>query len=142
MKRLLPILMLGLAGCALDSPVRTKMASMDPYAAQVLKERRDEAARPTARTRYFDAHPSLDPKIKFAMQHGSYLVGMDQEQVYLSLGPATTINHTFDGKLKHDQWIYHTKRTFLYFDEGLLTSWRIEDPLEQSFQRIANDQNK
>lgn len=64
----------------------------------------------------------LPPQIEKAILDRKVQIGMTDEQVKLSWGNPRTINRTVMVNHVSEQWVYGS--TYLYFDNGVLTSWQ------------------
>nr|MBI3613606.1 hypothetical protein [Nitrospirota bacterium] len=82
-----------------------------------------------------DKYPSYPDSIKRAIDDSYLLTGMDQEQVYLVLGPAMC-KKTVQRKGKQvEVWLYPpggrepclTAKHRVYFNQGLVTEWEVKD---------------
>jgi len=76
------------------------------------------------RRNFVERHPGLSPRIEEALLQGRVLVGMTSTMVEASWGEATDINRTITADQTREQWIYGSAgdRTYLYFDDGVLTT--------------------
>lgn len=64
-----------------------------------------------------------DEKIQLAIIEHQVILGMTKEAVILSWGNPKDINKTVGSWGVHEQWVY-TNGKYLYFENGLLTSWQ------------------
>lgn len=80
-------------------------------------------------------HPEWKEEIKQAILEGTVLIGMTEEQVKVNWGKPDKINTTVSYLRKHEQWIYGYRKSYgdtsywvpkeyLYFDNGILTSFQ------------------
>jgi hypothetical protein len=60
-------------------------------------------------------------KIWSAIERGAVLLGMNEEQVLMSLGAPDNVNATRVAGTAHEQWVYGSYR-FVYFESGLVTA--------------------
>ncbi|MDE3018493.1 MAG: hypothetical protein KGO52_11800 [Nitrospirota bacterium] len=85
-----------------------------------------------------DKYPAYSDNIKRAIGESYLLIGMDQEQVYLTLGPAmckTQVQRK--GKLV-EVWLYPpggrdpcvTAKHRVYFDRGRVTEWEAKQAVK------------
>ena len=112
---------------------------MDPNAAKTLQSNREKAHRPANLDQYLQANTNLNSKVRFSMEHGSYVAGMSPEQVRLSIGPPDSINKSGGINGNREQWVYPGRKTYLYFEEGLLTTWQVSDQLESSYHDLMRE---
>ncbi len=56
--------------------------------------------------------------------YGMIWLGMTDEMARLSKGSPTKINRTVGSWGVHEQWVYDNQDTYLYFENGILTSWQ------------------
>lgn len=75
--------------------------------------------------KFFSENPKITYKwpIKVwnAIEDRKVFVGMTADQARMSWGEPKDINKTDTGRVKHEQWVYSTKR-YLYFENGKLTA--------------------
>ena len=89
------------------------------------------------RQEYIKTHPELSLEIRNAINGGKILIGMNQEQVIISIGRPQKISRTTMSTGIHEQWIYagmiclstrdnYTERnySYVYFESGIVTSWQ------------------
>jgi hypothetical protein len=55
---------------------------------------------------------------------GKIVLGMPKEQARFSWGEPDDINRTVGSWGVHEQWVYSDTGTYLYFENGILTSWQ------------------
>ena len=65
----------------------------------------------------------FDKKTQEAITGHKVILGMTKEAVILSWGEPKDIHKTVGSWGVHEQWVYGS-RTFLYFEDGKLTSWQ------------------
>ena len=78
---------------------------------------------------YFEQNPRLSKDIKNAILNRGIRLGMTKEQVLLSWENSyyrlIKINKTGGPWGVHEQWIYNSYNgPYLYFENGILTSWQ------------------
>ena len=56
--------------------------------------------------------------------YGMIWLGMTEEMARLSKGSPTKINRTVGSWGVHEQWVYDFEDMYLYFENGILTSWQ------------------
>jgi hypothetical protein len=56
--------------------------------------------------------------------NGQYWIGMTDEMARVSLGAPNDINKTVGSWGVHEQWIYRADDIYLYFENGILTSYQ------------------
>ena len=101
-----------------------------PYAQFLAPEvQRHLAAK--RRAWYVQVNSNLPPVIRDAILRGTIQVGMTAEQVQASWGWPLRVNRTVAQMHSCEQWIYrevpqslHSRNTYLYFDNGVLTGWQ------------------
>ena len=73
-----------------------------------------------------EAHPSWTARDCQRITEGLIWLGMSAEQARLSWGSPTTINRSVGSWGVHEQWVYRYKYSadYLYFQNGVLTSWQ------------------
>jgi len=59
-----------------------------------------------------------------AVAAGSVLLGMTAEMARSARGEPSDINRTVGSWGVHEQWVYSDTGTYLYFENGILTSWQ------------------
>jgi hypothetical protein len=59
-----------------------------------------------------------------AVAAGSVLLGMTPEMARNARGEPSDINRTVGSWGVHEQWVYSDTGTYLYFENGILTSWQ------------------
>ena len=97
---------------------KQRAAEMDAeYKATKLQEK-------AAREDYVSAHPALAPHIIEAILKEQIIRGMSQEDVKVSWGAPERTNRTVGAWGVHEQWVYKSTTYFLYFENGILTSWQ------------------
>lgn len=70
-------------------------------------------------------YKEASPEIRSAMAKKRHLViGMSEEQVIESMGRPREINRTVSDYCVREQWVYGDFGPYLYFDDGVLTSWQ------------------
>lgn len=100
-----------------------------------LKDRLERKSLLGARRRnwYVANTPSLPVRIRETILEGSLVLGMTEEQVLASWGWPRDTNRTVAAFGTMEQWVYGyyiaerngvTYTHFLYFNDGLLTSWQ------------------
>ena len=55
---------------------------------------------------------------------GIIWLGMKDEMARISKGSPTKINRTVGSWGVHEQWVYDSQNLYLYFENGILTSWQ------------------
>ena len=55
---------------------------------------------------------------------GKYWLGMTRDMARESLGRPSDINRTVNAFGTREQWVYRRYDLYLYFDDGVLTSWQ------------------
>lgn len=88
------------------------------------------------REEYLKNHPSISQEMRYAINNGNLLIGMDQEQVIASRGNPLRINKTTTQYGVNEQWImYDTvpswdlkakEYKYIYFENGKLIGWQSE----------------
>lgn len=76
---------------------------------------------------YVAAQPELLAKTKEYILAGTVHRGMTKEQILAGKGNPTRINRSVGSWGIHEQWIYGryiNNRIYLYFENGILTSWQ------------------
>jgi outer membrane protein assembly factor BamE (lipoprotein component of BamABCDE complex) len=78
--------------------------------------------------KYIDANPGLSPAMKDAILNKGLVLGMNQEQVRISMGSPKKTTKTTTMRGTFEQWIYGndlrpSSWKYLSFQSGLLTSW-------------------
>ncbi len=78
------------------------------------------------RQEYVKNHQNLSKRIKNCILKGEIRLGMTKEQVEVSWGKPRDINKSVGSWGVHEQWIYRkfSHSTYLYFENGILTSWQ------------------
>ena len=79
------------------------------------------------RQEFVDRHQSISQRFKNAILNAKIILGMNREMVSASWGEPGDINKSVGSYGVHEQWIYGdytTERYFLYFENGVLTSWQ------------------
>ena len=71
---------------------------------------------------YVYDHPDLKQRIKDLILNGKISLGMTTKEVEASWGPDHRTNRSVGSWGVHEQWIY-LDRYYLYFENGVLTSW-------------------
>lgn len=95
----------------------SQMESIDHAFSGAKIKRRQEA---------IAAHPEWPTDVKEAVKTGNVFAGMNAEQVIASWGEPSRRNVT-GGMYGHsEQWVYGpgVDATYLYFEEGRLTTWQ------------------
>lgn len=69
-------------------------------------------------------YPNWPNKILNNISQKKVLLGMNTDQVIASWGEPQKINETVTRYGKHEQWIYEYQNQYLYFDNGILTSFQ------------------
>lgn len=85
-----------------------------------------------------DKYPSYPDSIKRAIDQEYLLVGMDQEQVYLTLGPAMCKKQVQRKDKQVEVWLYPpggrepclTAKHRVYFDQGRVTDWEVKQEVK------------
>lgn len=100
----------------------------------------DQALR-AGRTQYLQTHPELAATVKDNIAAGRVVIGMTKEQAQASWGEPFEVNTTHVPGANDEQWVYrekfiyddagtlHPKRCYLYFRNGVMTSWQAVDVL-------------
>jgi len=73
------------------------------------------------------AKMNLNPARAEIVKAGKIRTGMTKDEVRLSWGPPYTVNRTVTTGSTHEQWVYgdeYNSKTYLYFDDGVLTAWQ------------------
>ncbi len=95
-----------------------------------------EKDRQMLREAYVRDHPNLDSETKSAILNGKIFIGMTADQVRASWGAAHDVNRTVGSWGIHEQWVYGYNKYYgsgfigfvathyLYFEDGILTSWQ------------------
>lgn len=73
---------------------------------------------------YVRQHPNLKPEIAATIIEGGWRRGMTREEVVASIGRPNDINTSVGSWGKHEQWVYGKSSFYLYFENGILTSWQ------------------
>ncbi len=82
------------------------------------------------RENYVAEHADLDEGTINAILGGIFFRGMKSEEVRASLGDPLSINRSVGEWGVHEQWVYGstnpyiTARSYLYFENGILTSYQ------------------
>lgn len=61
------------------------------------------------------------------IKSGNITIGMTKNEVRLSWGGPYSVNRTVTTGSSHEQWVYgdeYNSKTYLYFDDGILTAWQ------------------
>lgn len=78
----------------------------------------------------FQRRPQWDEDVREAIVNEQIQLGMTASQVRLSWGNPSDVNRTVSAHGTHEQWVYgrfttySTPHHYLYFDDGVLTSWQ------------------
>lgn len=100
------------------------------------------------RQTYLDEHPELPRVIARAIAQGNFLIGMSTDEVRASLGEPQSILPSDEQSLHDYQWIYNyvdirvsgsnlaasSRRVYLNFSKGYLTSWGLYFPTAENLQ--------
>jgi hypothetical protein len=86
----------------------------DTLAAAVEKRRSD----------YIESHPGLSESTRNAVKKGLVQVGLLPEEIEASWGPPSRKNISDGAYGRREQWVYGDS-TYVYFDDGKVTSWSI-----------------
>ena len=78
---------------------------------------------------YLEEYPDVDPVIRECILSNKIQLGMNKKQVIASWGKPRDINKSVGSWGVHEQWIYGEYGTiykvyYLYFENGILTSWQ------------------
>ena len=78
------------------------------------------------RSNFINNNSSIPSKYKNAITNGQIMLGMTKEMTIASWGQPNDINRTVTIYGTSEQWVYEGlySRTYLYFDENVLTSWQ------------------
>jgi len=83
------------------------------------------------RQQYVIANPRLPDQIANCILAGKIVIGMTKQQVRASSGNPTRINRSVSSWGVHEQWVYkyetwddYPTYSYLYFKNGMLTSWQ------------------
>lgn len=94
-----------------------------------LKRKADVASQQAERNylstpagKLWQKHKDWDRQVCQAIVNHKILVGMTPDQVRTAWGRPERINRTVIPGRVSEQWVYGT--TYLYFDDGILTSWQ------------------
>lgn len=60
----------------------------------------------------------------YRLMRGEYWIGMSKDMARRSLGSPDKINSSTGSYGTHDQWVYNEKGVYLYFEDGVLTSYQ------------------
>lgn len=71
-----------------------------------------------------EKHPDWDEEICRLILQGKIRLGMTKEQVIASWGKPERVNRSVGTWGIHEQWVYGTFGPYLYFENGILTSWQ------------------
>ena len=94
------------AGCASTFPGPSKAEKLQKY-----------------REAYFEKWGKVvNPDVARCIWAGKVKLGMRTDEVIASWGYPEDIHRTVGSWGVHEQWVYG--RTYLYFEDGLLTSWQ------------------
>lgn len=106
------------ADCLEDFDTLEKAVLYDHQLRGELKQKRREW--------YCSVHPELPAFTAECIRSNRFCVGMNQEQVHASIGRPADVNRTVTAYAVHEQWIYERAegRCYLYFDDGVMTSWQ------------------
>jgi hypothetical protein len=74
------------------------------------------------RKSFLEAHPEASERVKQAIASGTLVFTMSPEEARASWGAPDHVNRTVTMNGTHEQWIYGN--TYVYFDDGVLTSWQ------------------
>lgn len=66
----------------------------------------------------------VNASIKKLIFKHSFTIGMTTDMVVLSIGFPDDINRTITAHYEHEQWVYRDYDMYLYFKNGILTSWQ------------------
>ncbi|MBI4959929.1 MAG: hypothetical protein HY915_10580 [Desulfovibrio sp.] len=85
-----------------------------------------------------DKYPSYPEPIKRAIDESYLVTGMDQEQVYLTLGPAMCKKQVQRKGKQVEVWLYPpggrepclTAKHRVYFEQGRLTEWEVKQEVK------------
>ena len=85
-----------------------------------------------------DKYPSYPDSIKRAIDESYLLTGMDQEQVYLVLGPAMCKKQAQRKGKEVEVWLYPpggrepclTAKHRVYFEQGRVTEWEVKQEVK------------
>jgi hypothetical protein len=119
------LLLLSATACNSVPPGFTRIPNTPEHKAEILANQKAHQAewKINDRKDYFAAHPGLSPSIVSAINEEKIILGMDEEQVRLSLGEPEAINESVGSYGRQDQWVYGSSQS-LYFKNGILDSWQ------------------
>lgn len=72
----------------------------------------------------YTLYAEATPQVARAMKNRKVIMGMTREEVVESWGRPHDINRTVYGDHVSEQWVYGDFGPYLYFDDGVLTSWQ------------------
>jgi uncharacterized protein YdaU (DUF1376 family) len=101
--------------------------SLSPEAKERLDEERWQAAN---RERAYklaeeEAAKKAAERIQELVAQKKICRGMTTQQVIASWGKPNSVNRTVTGYGKQEQWVYEGRDAYLYFDDGILTSYQV-----------------
>ena len=100
-----------------------QVADEHDYHRRFARERKEEQeAQQQRRELYVQAHPELADRVKSAVLKGNITLGLSCDDTRASWGAPTKIHRTVGTYGVHEQWIYGD--TYIYFENGILTSWQ------------------
>jgi hypothetical protein len=116
-----------LAGCTTQPTVAPPQASGPVDVFEAMQRERDyyKQQEQERRAQYVKDHPQLRPAFAQDILDGKVAVGMTPDDVKASWGKPGMINSSGGVNGSFDQWCYHDS-SFLYFTDGLLTSWQVQ----------------
>ena len=77
------------------------------------------------RQSYIDSHPDLSDQMRDDILAGIIRLGMTKEQAEASWGKPYDINKSVYAFGVNEQWVYgEYGSSYLYFEDGILTSWQ------------------
>ena len=86
-----------------------------------------DLARQQTRKSYVQAHPELSQSVKNAILGGQLIIGMSVDAVLVSQNQEREeydIHRTVSAYGVHEQWVWRRHEFYIYFDNGVLTSWQ------------------
>ena len=120
-----------LGGCALfgiypkDDFIEKRVAENQRLAAyEAARDAEFEARVEKRRSDYIESHPGLSESARNAVKKGLVTVGLLPEELEASCGIPLKKNISDGVNGRREQWVYG-ESTYVYFDDGKVTSWSI-----------------
>jgi len=108
-----------------EAEERDKKRAIEEMREKQIKEK-ETPGTPSYRQEYVKNHHALSKRTKNDILKGLIRIGMTKEQATASWGRPQDINRSVGSWGVHEQWIYgeFPHSTYVYFDNGKLTSWQ------------------